>query len=238
MAFGSYTRAQIRTKLLAKVDASPFFTATEANFCINEAINAYGLMTGLWQTRLVLATVANQVYYELPTDILLPYRMRFGNTVLHQATIPDIDNTSPGWEAETTASGGDVPTSPQAWIPLGWTTYGTGLPQAWFAIWPAHAAGSGSLIIDGIAPPPLLFDDADIIDLDDADLEAILARALMALIFKHPGSIAKLSEPLMLEFARAVIGRNARLGASDQFRKILGLDQRALRPMLAKKEQS
>lgn len=231
MAIGSYTRAQTRAKLQAKLDSSPFWTDTEANNALNEAIAIYGLLTGMWKTRKTAATTGDDGRIYLDTAILRPIRISRAGVPLMQATLNEIDNSRPGWEGETTATGGGVPTEVAAWIPMHWTVNGTTV-QAKIGIWPNYAAGGTTLTVDGIAAPPVLANDVDEVEIDDADLEAILARALIALSFKKPGALAGL-KGWQDEFQQAVATRNSRLAASDQFKAVFGNPMDANRPMKA-----
>jgi hypothetical protein len=230
MAIGSYTRAQIRAKIQAKLDSSPFWTATEINDAVNEAMQVYGLMTGLWKVRTTAVTVASDNRIQLDPAYLRPFRITVAGAPLMQATLTDLDNARPNWENESTTSGGDVPTTVRAWIPTNWTIQ-SGSPKAEFAIWPTDDAGGTTLTIDAYATPPVLANDSDVMDIDDADLEAVMAKALIILSFKKPASLKAGLQAWQGEFSHMIAVRNARLAASDQFKKIYGNPQEAQHPM-------
>lgn len=231
MAIGSYTRAQIRAKIQAKLDASPFWTTVEVNDALNEAIYTYGLMTGLWKARTTVVTTAGDGRIYFDPSIMRPFRISRGGVPLMQATLVDIDNGRPGWQGETTATGGTVPTTVQAWVPLNWSI-DTGTPQAKITTWPEDTVGGTTLTVDYYTRPPVLTNDTDLLDIDDADLEAVMAKALIVLSFKKPASLKAGFQVWQQEFTHMIGVRNGRLAASDQFKKVMGNGQdgqRALR---------
>lgn len=227
MPYTTVTRADLRARLQEKWESVPFWTDTEANFLINEALQWYNLYTGVWKVRQPFTTVANQVYYTTSSTVVYNARVEFNGKTLAKSFLHDIDNGRPTWESETTADGVDVPTEPQVWIPIGLTQ---------IAIWPADATGSNGLLIDGVHVTPTLASDGATLDMEDSEIDAILGFALHLACFKDPGRAPR-TIGWHDEFMRTVLSHNGRLNASDQFRFVAGLDgNRTAHPMTASSE--
>lgn len=214
MPYQQTTLLQLRNQLKAKFESVPFFTDEECNLAINEALQWYNLYTGVWRQRVVLTTVARQVYYSVPSALLYNTRMEFNSMPMALTSLSDMDNGRPGWEAETT-NDVDVPTIATRFIPVGINL---------FAIWPSDYVGQNSLTIDGVAQTPVLVNDADFVDLDDSELNDLLGEALYLLCFKDPGRLPR-AKQWHKEFIDNIMQHNARLNASDAFRHATGVDQ-------------
>ena len=214
MPYTQTTLASLRTQLQAKFESVPFFTVVEQDAAINEALQWYNLYTGVWKLRVVATTAANQVYYPLTGTLIYNARVEFNGKSLNQSSLTDMDNGRPGWEAETTATGGTVPTQPFCWVPVGLTL---------LALWPADAAGNNGLLIDGVHATPVLVSATDTLDLDAADIDDIVGEALFILCFKDPGRFPKVIQ-WHAEFLKTVLLRNARLRNSNAFRHTQGTD--------------
>lgn len=223
MPFSAYTRTQLRDRLKAKYESVPFWVDAECNAALNEALQWYNLYTGVWKTRLTMNTVADQVYYTVPSTMLFVTRAEFNGKLLNQTSIDDLDNGHPGWEGQTTADT-DAPSRPLAWAPNGLTE---------FVLWPADAVGANSLLLDGVIPTPVLTSDVSTVDLDDSELDAVIGEALFILCAKDPGRLARALQ-WHQEFLTTVMAVNARLNAANGFRAIQGEDlTRQTRPFAA-----
>lgn len=213
MPFTALTRSQLRARLQEKWEDVPFWSDTEANDVLNEALYWLNLYTGVWKRRVVQTTVADRVYYTLDSTLIYNARVEFNGVSLAQSSFRDLDDGRPGWEAETTDTAG-APDTPQLWLPVGMTT---------FAIWPADHDGQNSLLIDGVHATPVMDADDDTVDLDEASMEALIGEALFLASFKDPGRLVK-TQPWHSAFLALCLSTNRRLNASDAFRQAAGLD--------------
>lgn len=213
MAYASFSLAQLRSLLQDKWDRTPFWTVPEANIAINEALQWYGLYTGVWQQTVNLTTVADQVMYAAPTPLLAPVRVTFNGRSIALTSVADLDNGRPSWQTEATGDVG-VPTTVQFWAPVGLTH---------FAIWPADGTGQNSLTFDGVRVCPTLDSDGALVNLDDSELDALLGEALHIASFKDPARLAQ-TKGWHQEFITTVMAHNGRLNASDLFRQAQGTD--------------
>lgn len=222
MAYQQVTLATLRTTLQAKADGgSPFWSNTEDLDAINESLRSWNLLTGMWKTRVVMPTVANQVWYTLASSLVYDLRMDFGSYPMEISSLPSLDNGQPAWEGETTATTG-VPTRPLMFAPAG---------LRMFAIWPADAVGGTTLVIDSVLSTPQLAADADFIDIGYQELGALLGECLHILTFKKGGPAFEATKHYHQEFLRAAADQNGRLRASALFRRFMGLDlARSQRP--------
>lgn len=224
MPYTQTTLSQLKVLMGQQWDGSAFWTDEEARLAINEALRLYNLFTGFWKARpMPIPTVAGQVFYAVPGTLTVSLRMTFNLLSMTIGSLDEYDNGRPNWQAETTADGGDVPTRPKAYLPVG-------LSQ--FALWPADATGGGSLLLDGVAQTPILVADGDYLDLGQEELTILLGEALHIAAFKERGSRWAATAVKHTAFLAACADKNSRLATSAYFRKALGLDQeKTRRPM-------
>jgi hypothetical protein len=220
MPFQAVTLATLISRLQSKWDGGvvsmPFWSNAEAIFAINEALQWYNLYTGIWKQRVVITTIANQVYYATPTPLIYNARLEFNGQSLAQSYLSDIDNGHYTWEGETTDTVG-VPSAPQVWLPIGLQL---------FALWPTDAIGNNSILIDGVMNTPTLTLPTDTVNLDNSEIDALLGEALYISTFKDPGRSPR-SAQWHADFTNTVQAHNGRLKAANAFRSAGGTDLNA-----------
>lgn len=225
MAYQQFTRASLRALVYSRLgqSANEFWRDNEVNRLIQEALRVFNSLTGFWRDRVSLGnTQAGVVWYALPSTLTSQMRMEWDSKVLAPASLWDLDYGRPGWEGETTTSGGGVPDEPQMWAPAGLKL---------IALWPADAAGGNSLVADGITRTPLLTSDADFVDIGQEELNGLLDYIQHVAVFKEGGAEFTAMQALFTNFLKCAATRNAMLMQSAKFRKWLGLDRdEALRP--------
>jgi hypothetical protein len=217
MAHPHYTRAEIRAFLQHKYESVPFWTDIEANNALNEALRVWNSLTGYWKRRITIETTAGNFEYALPDTVVFGTRVEFNNNPLTQSSLHDMDNGKPGWQGQTTASGGSVPTSPKIWFPIAIDIIG---------IWPADAVGENILTVDGISQTPILTSDVDTIDVGNEALGALLGYALHIIALKEGGARFVQTMPYFSDFLREAAEENDQLTQSEMFRHFIGIDMR------------
>lgn len=211
MAFQNITFAQMRVMLIQRWDGVPFWTNAEADSAIVEALRMWNLLTGMWKTRAVYTTIANDQWILTPGAITYNMRASFNDHSLEPASLMEMDSGFPNWEGQMTSDGGDIPTSPRFWIPAGLNL---------IAIWPGDGTGNNSLVIDGVAVTPTT---GMFVDLPQSEINAILGYALHVASFKDAARWP-LTMEMYKSFLMAATKYNNKLTASALYRKILGLD--------------
>lgn len=220
MAYTAITRAQLRTRLQARYDDTPFWTDAEANEAINEGLLTWGLLTGRWRSTVVLSTTANTPEYAIPAGLTYRARVAFNNLSMSPASLVEMNLGRPHWWSETTTSGGAVPTRPTLWVPLS---------LALIAIWPADATGNNALTVEGVANTPILTADGAFVDLSEADLSVQLGFDLHVLLFKKGGPAFQKSMADFTAFLSAAAEENDLVKSSQFYRQWMGLDRRDLK---------
>lgn len=215
MAYASITRAQLRAKLQERYASIPYWTDTEANDAINEAMRYFNMYTGYWRGSVNVVTTANTVFYSISNTMTRATRVYRSGKALGRKSIVELYRQRRNWRTQTTATGGGVPTTVQEWAPIGLTD---------FAIWPAHAAGGLTLTLDAVKITPILTADGQFIDLGDEEQDALLDECMWILTFKRL-SLREQMKPRHEHFLKACLERNDQLRQSSHFRHILGLDQ-------------
>jgi hypothetical protein len=217
------TLTEIRQSLKDRWESVPFWSDEEARVAINEALAWWNLFTGTWKRRVVIGLDRHQWWIALPAPITYGVRIQVDEYPLSLSSIWDLDHGRPNWENEHTQTGGDVPTRPMDWAPAGLQL---------FAIWPAEAIGTHTLVVDGVQDTPTLVEATDYVDLPEVDHGAIIGEALHVAAFKEGGNRWKATENFHKEFLTAAGDQNQLLKRQSFFRKYLGLDKdRFLDPM-------
>jgi hypothetical protein len=214
--FQQYTLLQMRQMLQQRVESVPFWVDAEANLAINEALLTWNSLTGFWRGDQLITTTINNWDYALSASIVFGTRVEYDNRPLAPTSLTEMDAGQPGWQGQTTADGGDVPTSPQKWLPLSIDM---------IAIWPADAVGGHTLKVCGIAQTPTLQADTDFIDIGAEEFNAILGYALHVLALKEGGMRFAATMPLFQEFLMEAAEENDQLATSSYFRQFIGTDQ-------------
>lgn len=217
MAYQTTTLAQLKTRLSARYEGQPFWTADQARRAINEGLRVWSLITGTWQgtSDPALTTVPNDPYLYVGGTMTKSTRVKVGATYLVMSSIMGFDRTLPNWEGTTTATAG-APATPVYWAPVGLTE---------IAIYPADATVLGTpVVVDGVRNLVPLVADGDFLDLGDEEIDTLLGYALHVLSFYKGAEALKTTRPFLVAFLQSAIKRNAVFAASDIFRKTLGRD--------------
>lgn len=214
--YQSYTLADLQAQLAQRADGSPFWTAAEATDAINEALLTWNSLTGFWKETVTFTTTINNWDYALPASLVFGTRVELDGRVLAQASIGDMDYGHPGWQGQTTADGGSVPTTVRNWLPLS---------VDMIAIWPADAVGGKTLTVDGVAATPQLTAAGDYIDIGNEELTVILGYALHVMALKEGAERFQATMPYFQDFLRAAAEENDQLQLSSEFRAFIGTDE-------------
>tara|TARA_R110000868_G_scaffold136724_4_gene349771 strand:- start:2337 stop:3053 length:717 start_codon:yes stop_codon:yes gene_type:complete len=222
-AYEAYTLGDLQTQLAQRADGSPFWTSDESTDAINEALLMWNALTGFWKDTVEVLTTPNNWDYQLSASLVFGSRVEFNNKPLVQASLGDMDYGHPGWQGQTTADGGSVPNTPRNWLPLSIDM---------IAIWPADAAGSNILKIDGVSATPQLNYIDDYINIGAEELSAILGYALHVMALKEGGARFEGTKGYLQDFLKAAAEENDQLTMSSAFRNFIGTDMnRQTRPV-------
>lgn len=214
--YQNYTLTDMLTQLSYKFEDVPFWVEAEAIDALNEALLMWNVLTGFWKETITLTGTATNWDYALPDSMVFGMRVLYNGKILSQASLSDMDNGKPGWQSQITTSGGNVPTSPQIWLPLSIDM---------IAIWPAPAVTGGIITVDGVMATPQLVAPGDFINIGNEELGAILGYALHALAFKEGGARFQSTMEYFKEFLQAAAEENDQLTESSEFRNFIGTDQ-------------
>lgn len=214
MPYTAVTRAQLRGFLQNRYDAVPFWSATEANDAINEALRYFNLFTGYWRGTGTTATTANISFVAVPGTLTYRTRVYVAGRVLTRTSIVGLYRTRRNWRTQATNTGGEVPTVIREWAPVGLGS---------IAIWPRDPVGGTSLSFDAVKLTPILTADGQNLDLGEEELELVVAEALWILSFKRPSIMPAMQEKHQ-KFLQGCFERNDQLRASSFYREQLGLD--------------
>ncbi len=225
MPFTTTTLATLQTRLAERYDQQPFWTADQARRAINEGLRIWNAITGTARATAALQTVPNDPFLPVGGTVEKVTRVRMGTRTLNPTSLFDLDQLIPNWEAQTTATGGSVPTAPRFWAPVGVTE---------IALWPADASiPPSALTVDGIVAAPILVNPGDFLTLGDEEINTLLGYALHVLSFAKGSAALQATRPLYLAFLKSATEQSTNLGARSLYRKIVGLDRTRLAVSLA-----
>jgi hypothetical protein len=220
--YTEFSWADIRLRLQERVESKPYWEDAEALLAWNEALTVWNSLTGYWHARAVQFTAANQYLYPVSASLLYRTRLTWNNLPLTPTSREDLNDSRPYWRQETTASGGQVPSRPMAWVPISLTT---------IYLWPADATAGNVLTFDGVAATPVLTTDGGAVNLGDELLTTLLGYALHVLSFKKGGPAFQATTPLLQAFLLEAAEENDQLKTSSIYRRAMGLDDRGLKPL-------
>jgi hypothetical protein len=217
------TLAQLRTRLQNRYESVPFWSTAEANAALNEALCTWGMLTGRWKERGVGVTVKDTYEVSLPSTMVYGMRVLFNGYPLSPSNLFDLNHGQPNWRAETTASGGGVPTRPTVWVPISLTL---------IYVWPADAVGHNGWTFDGVSATPILTNDAQYVNLPEADLSVLLGFALHVLTLKKGGQWFAATHKYLREFLLAAVRENSIISTAQFYRKFMGDYARSFDPTM------
>src|ERR1022692_3471267 len=142
MAYTTISLAHLRMMLQDKVESVPFWTDTEANSAINEALLMWNALTGYWKGSQTIITAPGSWEYALDSSLVFGARVELNGKSLAIASLADMDAGHPGWQGQSTVSAGNIPTTIVKWLPLS---------LGMIAIWPVDAVGGQTLTVWGIS---------------------------------------------------------------------------------------
>lgn len=215
MTYTALTLATLRARLQDRYTGDPFWSNTEANDALNEALRYFNLFTGYWRGTATAATTAGSPFVTVPGSLTYRTRVTRVGKALTRKSIVELYRGTRNWRTQSTTSGSPVPSTIREWAPIGLGS---------IAIWPTDTAGGTTLTFEAVKITPILTADAQSLDLGNEELTLILSEALYILSFKRP-SILEQMAPKHQIFLQGCLERNDQLRASSYFRRQLGLDQ-------------
>lgn len=221
MAYQQLTLADLRTRLGDRIDHVPFWTTPEQDAAINEGLQFWGLLTSRWKRRAVIETTPFTYEYALPASLTYGMRLLFNGKPLGDSAKKDLDWARPNWRAESTLSGGDVPTVPSVWVKVSLST---------IYLWPADAAGHNSLLCDSVDATPTLETADQYVNLGEEDVTLLLDYALHVLTLKKGGDAFQHTMDLLRRFLEAAALENSLITTSQAYRQLMGLRRDDLKP--------
>lgn len=215
MTYAQITRATLRARLQDRFTGDPFWSATEANDALNEALRYFNLFTGYWRGTATANTTAGTPFVSVPATLTYRSRVTRSGMVLTRKSLIELYRTTRNWRTQTTTTGSPVPSTIREWAPVG-------LQQ--IAIWPTDTAGGTTLTFEAVKLTPILTADGQFLDIGNEELNLVLHEALFILAFKRPSLLTQMQSKHQA-FLEGCLERNDQLRQSSYFRRQLGLDQ-------------
>lgn len=168
-----------------------FYTQTEVDRAINDAIIVLNLITGFLQYAGTVAASATNSVHSVPSGVLLATRVAYNGRALEKSSVSKISNAYPTWMNETTATT-DMPVT--YWFPIGITKFG---------IYPRPSTTGRNLSVTGVAEPTLLSTGTDTLTFPSEFGDAIERYASFEPQLKAGGIVGKAA----MEIYKAFLSR-------------------------------
>ena len=218
MPYTTTSLADLQTLMAQRWDQVVFWTPEEARLALNETLREWNLLTGRWRTLVYVAADGYTPYVPLPATLTYGMRVTTSNAQpLTPTSTSELDLGRPAWRWETVESGGDVPTVPTLWAPVGLTE---------IAIWPAWASAPQALAVNGVMRTPVLRLPTDTVDLGEEIVDVLADFALHVVAFKEAGDRWRATRPYFEAFLQAAADENSLLKQHQAYRRWAGLDRR------------
>lgn len=215
-AYSQFDLTELQIKMIQRWDSTPFWTPTESQNAINEALLVWNSMTGFWKQTIEITTTPFSWDYALPESLVFGMRVEYEGKPLAESSLADMDNGHPGWQSQNTDSGGSVPTEPKKWLPLSIDM---------IAIWPADADGGHILTVDGVMATPILQFQDSFINIGEDELDVVLGYALHICALKEGGERFAATQQYFKDFLAAAAEENDLLTQSAMFKAFLGMNE-------------
>lgn len=189
------TLANLVSRVYAQLDGNTqLYSQTEVINYTNEAIRILNLATAFLQTTVPLPgwSVANRIWYPVPSGILLPTRISFEGKPLQPISLDKLGQAYPRWTSATTLLSG-MPV--MYWIRRGVDRFG---------IWPADAYGGAQIMVTGVQQPALLVNLTDAVTMNNDVLLAFDAYVSHVLQLKESTEDFAQSSSAYQEFQRII----------------------------------
>lgn len=232
MAYSSITLAELQTALAARYEGAPFWSADDARRAINEGLRVYNLITGIFRgDSAPIVLIPGDEHLYIGGQILKATRVKIigADRPMTLTSIAALDRTVSNWAGRNTSSGGDTPTTPQWWAPVGLTE---------IVIYPKlspddYLLAPVQVIVSGVVKAPILVNAGDLLDLGLEEVSTLLGYALHVLSFGKGIAAMTKTRPLLTAFYKACALRSATFAASSLYRQMTGYDRlRAAAPMV------
>src|SRR5437016_1230975 len=122
MAYTAITLATLRARLQDRYDGTPFWSNTEANDAINETLRWFNLYTGYWRGSATVVTGVGDRFLSVSGTLTYRTRVTRAGKALTRKSIVELYRQRRDWRTQTTATGGEVPTTIREWAPVGLRT--------------------------------------------------------------------------------------------------------------------
>ena len=197
MPYTTTTRAQLRLLLQQRYESSPFWTDTDANLALNQALRTWNLLTSYWRRRLVVGNVPNDPLVPIPGTLAQQTAITWQGKPMTGVSVAELQMlTQDWWQARAGMAG--VPARPLFWAPVGLNLV---------AIYPASPV-VGSLEVDGVRATPVLTADGDFVNIGSEELDTLTGYALHVCAIKAGASFLERTKPYLEQFIKAAVQRN------------------------------
>ena len=185
--------ASIEANVWDKLDNNQLeFPEPQVRLVINEGLRRLNLLTAFSQNTVPVVgnTVANQLVYTTPNEIIIPMSVYVEERELSkEGSLWELSQRHRNWTVDTTATLGPT----RRWAPIGLTQ---------FVIHPMDAVGGRILEVQGVSPIVPLVKQNDVINLDNEFADIVVDYSYTRLLLKETGKSFQNAARLRSEMIR------------------------------------
>lgn len=208
-SYNTTTRGTLRQRVRERL-LQNWWTDTELNLLINEALRMWGSFTGFYRQRSSVTFTSAQTDYPVTgvdPNCYAVLRIDLTSGIhLDPVAIEELGQFNPTWYNDTA-------TAPTGWVPLGLNH---------IALYPV-LTGSVTTTVDNLYFAPLPANDSVFIQVGEEDMDAIIDYIQFAANIKVGGDELQVALQLLNNFLQQCAKYNSRLLNSAIFRRVLGM---------------
>lgn len=174
----TFTLAALKQRCYDNLDITPgLYPADQVTANLNEGLRRLNLLVGWNQDTISVPgfSVANQLIYSVPAGLTLPMTVWFEERRLDKISIESIGMKYRNWVTDLTSTAGPV----TRWVPIGTSR---------FACHPIDSSGGRLIEVTGLADVVPLVSDADVVNLEDQFVDALINYVRSRIRIKEGGS--------------------------------------------------
>lgn len=221
MAYTQTTWGELKARLLSRLGEETWYTAELRQQALNEAMQVWQCLVGEWLSGPVNAPYAAGVFTPSTADAVeFPLRVMDDDVELDIVSLTDLVNSSTNsivaYGLGTTASAASMA------APVG----------AALIVLDTVPGDTSAVSVWGLAPPPAFAADGTVLQLQEAEMDAIVEYAAHVCMFSEGGAEFQASTSALQKMVSLALRRNERLSALAPYRKYLGTDKAPLQKSL------
>jgi len=191
------TFAELQALVRGRLESVPYWTDTDIQQAINDALRLWSWLTSYWRKRVNVATSSSTPLVVVPGTLAQSTAITWAREPLVGVALAELALLAPDWWYARMGTARH-PSRPLFWAPVGLSL---------LALYPG-ADAVYQLEVDGVRETPVLFNGGDAIDIGPEELDTLLGYVVHSLALKPGSALLTRTLPGLEAFVRAAATRN------------------------------